>query len=454
MTSGPRPARRFAAAGAVTGEYRQGSGMGRLKKVLGFSAIGLFGAVALAAGYLFSQLNHIGGDGGPLSVIDTIRNPRAYFPGKQRINILLIGKDYNYTNKNILYTKGARADTLLMLSLDLDARTASALSIPRDTYAEYPDGLPSKRDKINAAYAWGEAPLAMQTVGNLLGVYPDYYIALKPDAVKKIVDMLGGVEVVALDRMKYDTFWGNLHIDLPAGKQVINGEQAVGFTRFRKPNQGEPPSKEEGDDRRMARQQQLLRAIVQKAKQPQMLPRAGELVDATMASIETNLTRQQVLALGALFKNVEPEQIQTASLQGVNQNRKPYYFFPDQEKMTAQVDWLLRGDQAAGYRLTVVAVKNGTQVRGAAREVADLLRDQGFDAKSAGNALRTAEVDQTQILYGKAAVAPRAQRIAELLHIKAEALSKQPVEHLDGADVTIVLGKDVAPNFAPREASL
>jgi hypothetical protein len=128
------------------------------------------------------------------------------------------------------------------------------------------------------------------------------------------------------------------------------------------------------------------------------------------------------------------------------------YIRPDLDKMAAQVDWLLRGDQTAAYRLTVVAVKNGTQVRGAAGQVADLLRGQGFDAKSAGNAKRADEVNQTQILYGKAAVAPRAQRIAELLG--GGTLSKQPNGDLDGADVTIVLGKDVAPNFANKEARL
>ena len=62
------------------------------------------------------------------------------------------------------------------------------------------------------------------------------------------------------------------------------------------------------------------------------------------------------------------------------------------------------------------------------------------------------EVTQTRILYGKAAVAPRAQRIAALLQVKSEALSKQPVESLEGADVAIVLGRDVAPQFAAQTA--
>ncbi len=395
----------------------------------------------------------------------TIRAPREQFPGKSRLNVLLIGKDYNYiwqknsVNWGKLHTKGARSDTLIVLSLDLNKGRVSGLSIPRDTYVEYAQGvidepLP-RRGKINSAYAWGDAPLAMQTVSNLLNEPLDYYIALKSDAVKTLVDRLGGVEVEALDRMKYDDNGARLHIDLPAGRQTINGEQAVEFTRYRQPNAGEPSSKEDGDVRRIARQQMLLRAMVKKAKQPKMFFQADKLINTALRSVETNLSRQQIFALAALFRDLQPEQMQTGTLAGKDRHRgDKWIFVPDEEKVKAQVDWLLRGDETAAYRLTVVTVKNGTEVSGAAREVADLLRNQGFDAKSAGNARQAAarEVAQTQIQYGQAAVAPRAERIAALLGLSGVKPSKLPKEDLEGADVTVVLGRDVAPNFAPRSA--
>jgi LCP family protein required for cell wall assembly len=393
------------------------------------------------------------------------------------LNVLLIGKDYNHNKKGTLYTTGARSDTLILLSLDLTKRQVSALSIPRDTYVEYPHGLPGRRDKVNAAYAWGGAKLAMKTVGDLLGVVPDHYIALKPDAVKTIVDQLGGVEVETIDKMKYDDRWAGLHIDLPAGKQTLNGDQAVGFTRFRKvkevdmlPNgrwvrlRNVEHSKEEGDDRRMARQQQLLRAMLQKAKQPQMFMRADELINNSLDAIETDLNRPQLFALAVLFKEVKPEQMRTGTLSGRDVKRYgKWYFQPDARKKEALVAYLLKGDEAAANRLTVVEVKNGTAVRGAASQAAAILAREGFDAKNAGNAAPPkpgaggrGEVNRTQILYGAAVVAPRAQRIAFLLG--GGTLTKTPKEQMGEADVTVVLGRDLAPTFAAsnrqREARL
>jgi len=439
--------------------------MSKAKKILRLvlsSVLLLLLALMAAATGMFLKISKTSGTT-PLGLAGLVSNPRGHFPADQsRLNVLLIGKDYNHVNKKgvnygILHSKGARSDTLVVLSLDLDKRKVSALSIPRDTYTEYPPGLPGRIDKINAAYAWGGAPLAMQTVANLLGVPIHHHIALKADAVKTLVDQLGGVEVEALDRMKYDDNWGNLHIDLPRGKQSVDGDRAVQFTRFRKQNSGEPRSKEEGDERRMARQQQLLRAMMRKAKQPEMFLKAPELIQAGLGAIETDLKREQLYAIALLFKDVQPEQMQTASLAHENFRAGGKWFVrPVEEKMKAQVEWLLQGDETAANRLTVVAVSNGTKIRGAAREVAEALRTQGFDAKSAGNTAyrdKNGETAQTLIAYGLAAVAPRALRVAEVLG--APAPTKKPVEELKGADVVVVLGRDVAPTFAAeQEAAL
>lgn len=398
---------------------------------------------------------NIGGNAGVGATWAGLTNPRGQFPGKDRVNILLIGKDYNHTNKGILYTKQARSDTLIMLSLDLENQKVSALSIPRDTY------IPSRRGKINAAYTQGGAKLAMKTVGDLLGVAPDYYIALKPDAVKEIVDLLGGVEVEALDRMKYDDNWGGLHIDLPKGRYTVNGDQAVGFVRFRNSNPGEPPSLERTDERRMARQQQMLKAMAAKAKTPPMLLHADALIDAALRSVETPLTRPQLLAIATLFRSAQPEQMQTASLIGNVSGRvgKLSVFLPDERKTDALVDWLLKGDPTAAYRLTTVAVQNGTGIPGVARQVTDLLRERGFDAKNAGNAARrgdTAELPETRIVYGKAAIQERAAHIATLLgggKLVKEPLPAGATVQPDLPDVTIVVGRDVAASFAPRSAN-
>ena len=133
---------------------------------------------------------------------------RDQFPGKNRINVLLIGMDYSYlwTKRDpklsgARYTKNSRADSIMMMSLDLDNGKVSALSIPRDTRITAPDG---RTGKINGTFSRGGAPLLRQAVTNLLGVAPDYYIAVKPDAVRDMVNALGGVNVQTKDAMEYN----------------------------------------------------------------------------------------------------------------------------------------------------------------------------------------------------------------------------------------------------------
>lgn len=438
------------------------------KVVWGIAAVLAVGSAA----YIGSKLNSIAGTGGggASSVIGSFVNPRGQFPNKNRVTILLLGKDYNRDKKGMPFTKDARADSIMMLSLDLENQKVSALSIPRDTRVTTPD---HKTGKINGTYAHGGPKLIREVVSELLGVTPDYYIALKPDAVKALVDELGGVEVEALDAMNYDDDWGQLHIHLPAGKQTVMGEQAVGFARFREVKPGISHSKEEGDPRRMARQQQLIKAMTSKGKSFSNLLQLDNIVNTGFAQVETDLSRQQVFALASLFRTIKPEEMQTASLPGRGTLHGTYFFVPDPRKKQALVNWLLKGDEQAANGLTVVAVQNGTAVPGAAKQVADLLKTQGFDAKSAGNAPRAAsgetgaengEVGETRIVYAKAAVAARAQKIAQAIgggkvvkEIKPVAVvgtSETAASAADesDADITVVLGRDLAPNFVKRSA--
>ncbi len=376
----------------------------------------------------------------------------------------------------------------MMLSLDMETQKVSALSIPRDIWVTAPDG---QSGKINGTYTRGGAPLLRGAVADLLDVAPDYFVAVKPDSVKSVVDVLDGVEVETLDALAYDDDAAGLHIHLPKGRQTINGTQAIGFARYRKADpyerdpktgkaiylgykdsQGNPvfkrrspdslkPTAEDSDVRRMARQQQLIRAAAAKARSFSNLLQLDKVVNTALDGIETDMTRPQIFALVALFRTIQPDQMQTASLEGRDIRRgRTWTFTVDEEKKTAMVDWLLKGDESAANRLTVVAVQNGTDVAGAASRAASLLREQGFDAKSAGNAaLRKGSseaggITATRIVYGKASVAIRAQRIAQLLgggqvvkEVKPEAESKND----DTADVTVVLGNDLAPGFAAQK---
>ena len=240
-----------------------------------------------AGGRLFMNVvESVGGKGAnPLEILGTMTNPRQEFPGKNKLTILLVGQDYNRDRKGMPYTKNSRADTIMMLAVDLDRKSVRACSIPRDTYVQAADQLTGK---INGTLARGGVDLLKRTLEQMFGVTIDNYVLVKPYAIREIVDAVGGVDVEAMDDMKYDDSWGQLHVDIPKGRHHLTGIQAEGFVRFRKMNSGQGRSEEEGDLRRAARQQQVVRAMMVAATRTSNFLRADEIIDTGFEQIDTD----------------------------------------------------------------------------------------------------------------------------------------------------------------------
>lgn len=307
-----------------------------------------------------------------------VGNPREGFPGKDRITILGMGIDDNWTDSDMVYTKGARTDTLFILTLDLVKGKATMLSIPRDTYTHIAGT--NWNTKINAAYATGGPQRSLDTVEELTGIKCDYHIILNIDATKHMVDALGGVDLNVEHEMHYHDKWGHLNIDLMPGYQHLTGDQAVGFARYRHPDAGEKPSPEDGDDRRMARQHILLKAMADKAKNFSTIANANSIIDEGMKYIRTDLSRTQLFDLIAIYHHVQRDDIKTASLPS-DDFRGPkgeWFRRVDTEKMKAYVDWLVKGDETASRKLATVVVKNGTDTNGLAAFAADELKSIGY----------------------------------------------------------------------------
>lgn len=211
----------------------------------------------------------------------------GYWVGRP-VNILIMGIDRvpeaTEGSKDIF---SGRSDTMLLLRADPVVDTVSLLSIPRDTQVEIPDvGI----DKINDANVRGGATLAARTVSaNLNGVAIDRYVRVDTAAFKELIDLLGGVEVYVPKRMTYEDQTQKLKIDLQPGLQTLNGDQAEQFARFR--------NDDLGDIGRVQRQQTLLKALRKKLMHPTVIPRIPSLIKAMTQYIDTNLTKEEMLAL-------------------------------------------------------------------------------------------------------------------------------------------------------------
>ena len=170
---------------------------------------------------------------------------------QQKQNILIVGVDSNGENTDKF--AGTRSDTIILVNIDPSKHSINAISIPRDSkvYLANNHGV----QKINAAHALGGIDLTIKTVENTLGIKVDKYVLINNDAIKKLVDALGGVPVYIEKDMFYNDYAGKLHINLTKGLHVLNGEQVEGYLRFRKDGLG--------DIGRTSRQQWFVKAVLE-----------------------------------------------------------------------------------------------------------------------------------------------------------------------------------------------
>lgn len=171
-------------------------------------------------------------------------------------------------------TEGSRTDTIMLLHSP-DSGPTALISLPRDTYVDVPGHGPAK---LNAAYAWGGAPLLVETVESLTGFTIDHYVEIGLGGVEQVVTALGGVEL-CLDYAVTDELSG-LVWDQP-GCEEVDGTKALAFVRMRY-------SDPHNDLGRAQRQRQLVGAVVSSAASPATIVnplRQAKLVDAGVGAV-------------------------------------------------------------------------------------------------------------------------------------------------------------------------
>lgn len=247
------------------------------------------------------------------------------FNGADRLRVLALGVDQASGN----------ADTIIVATVDFKNRAVYALSIPRDTRAEIPG---HQTFKINAAYSWGGLSTAKQALENLLGITIDRVVLVNLEGFKRIVDLLGGVEVDVEKDMHYVDRKQGLYIHLKKGYRLLDGEKAMQYVRFR-----HDPL---GDLGRIQRQQKFLKALATKMFGWQEIDKLPELTRQIMQQIETDMTTREVLHLARFGKELPPERIFSGVLPGVPQNINGIsYYVPDEMRVTHALDELEQSAQ-------------------------------------------------------------------------------------------------------------
>jgi polyisoprenyl-teichoic acid--peptidoglycan teichoic acid transferase len=250
----------------------------------------LTATAALCLGTAVALLTPLPGTGAPQAgqkILGDLWRSGFQYTVARPVNVLVMGVDrVPNTPLGSPESFEGRSDTLLLVRVDPSDRTVNLLSIPRDTQVEVPAvGM----TKVNHANAIGGPTLTRAVVSDTLNGIPiDRYVRVSTEAFRELVDLLGGVEVYVPEPMQYTDQTQNLKIDLKAGLQTLNGDQAEQFARFRQDGNG--------DIGRVQRQQALLKALRSRLSGPLMLARAPGLVHAMQKYIDTNLSTEELLA--------------------------------------------------------------------------------------------------------------------------------------------------------------
>lgn len=264
-------------------------------------------------------------------------------------DILVLGSD-SRSGANQQYgvdEGGARSDTAMVVHVNKGHKTASVVSIPRDTLVTRPacesdeggaDVPGEQRAMFNTAYEVGGPACAVKTVESMSGIRMDHYLEVDFTGFKKLIDKLGGVEITT-KRAINDS---KSHLNLEPGTHTLNGEQSLGLVRTRK-------SVGDGSDLgRIQLQQAFIKALMVQAKSVGVLDgtKLYGLADTATRAITTDSDLGSVKKLAGFangLKGLGADDVHMVTLPVEYDPADPNRVIP-QEKAGQQVWTALRHD--------------------------------------------------------------------------------------------------------------
>ena len=264
--------------------------------------------------------------------------------GPRKQNILLLGVDSNGADSDLWV--GTRTDTIVLLNIDPRSKSLNAISIPRDSKVYLPKNMGIQ--KINAAHAIGGIDMTIKTIEDTLGVKVDRYIMVHDEAVRKIVEALGGIDIYVEKNMHYNDYSGNLHINLTKGDHHLDADEAIGYLRFR--------HDAIGDIGRTQRQQWFLRGLLQEMQKPQTIAKIPQILSIAKEYVKTDMSLYEMSQYAALAKHFDIDNIEIATLPGAP-NKKGYtsYWVLDPEKTQEVVNRLIYRERVKSDKTQFVA---------------------------------------------------------------------------------------------------
>ena len=246
-----------------------------------------------------------------------------------RVNLLLLGMDRRGIEGR------SRTDTMILVSIDPDEPSARLVSLPRDWWVRLPNG---GEHKLNTAYPMGGFEFLRATLRLNLGLSVDRYAAIDFDGMRRLIDALGGVDVLVRCPLyevfpdpDHPTLTGTLDLRTP-GWHHLDGLHALWYMRSRLST---------SDYHRARRQHQVLRAMFRKLRSGDWIWRIPELWPAIQQTVQTNLSLGEMVWLGRIGQRLSEDRIVHAYLHATMISSRTLYLPPPTTGVTQPMElWI------------------------------------------------------------------------------------------------------------------
>lgn len=394
------------------------------------------------------------------------------------MNILVIGTDKRTGKGNEGYGDAGsvgHADTNILFHVSEDRTNATAVSIPRDLITDIPDCRTKQKDgsykdiagtqhvRFNESLGQDDRDpgCTMETVKKLTGLKVDHFMMVDFNAVKTLSTAVGGVDI-CLDHAINDP---KSHLNLPAGQNTVEGENALAFVRTRH-------AYANGSDLdRIKGQQQFIGSMLRQMKSDDTLTsptKLYKLADAATKALTVDKAIGSVKKLSSLAKEmtkIETKNITFVTMPVIDnpEEPKPITVVPhptqaeqlfsmmrddtsltevaaQKKKAKGKQDALLKGTKAAAADVRV-DVYNGGKVAGGAQQTVTWLQNEKGVLKSTNKANAPAKIAKTTLEYAPNQ-ADQARALAEMMGLPGSAM-KPGTKDAEGLEAMVLtLGAD------------
>ena len=357
-----------------------------------------------------------------------------------KIYCVLLGQSENLT------------DTIMIAEYDPQEQQASILSIPRDTFIGYDKTKATAWDKINAVYQTGPENV-LKEINELTGLDIKYYLKVDTKAFKVLVDEIGGVTFDVPIDMKYDDNRQNLHINLKAGEQLLDGDKAEQLVRFRHNNDGTTYPAEYGmeDEGRMRTQREFLTALAKQTLKVENIFKINDFIDIANEYVETNIDFDVAKDYVPYIVEFNMEELKTGQVPGRSElTNGVWVYIANQSELNKMVDDLFikpnkLDEEDIKSESTVdtsgidktqlkIEVLNGTPSNTKLEKVVAKLENAGYTVSNQGN---TTETSNTTIIIRKDVPELVTEDIKQILEAQTTTTGAEAA-----VNITIIIGTD------------